>query len=498
MNAVIDHTRLHRTAKYFIDSGQVETVEAALDVLRGFGFSIHAGAELGQSEAHQIALLTLVNLARRTFLGGVEVTGVSDFPLLVPLVRGGTLSEAVQRLGGSVVTHAGASRPAALIGTCGTGRHTVSWQLTWSGWRGGVIPAREQRRLSEDAGNLLAPAVAAAVCAAELFAWHAREHTMAGRRSAGLSLWRPGADWLVGDPAEPALAYLPSRLWLIGLGNLGQAFAWLLACLPYADRGQVELVLQDFDRIAESNDSTSLLSSIEAVGRKKTREVGAWLEAAGFQTAFEERRFGEWTRRASHEPGVALCGVDNALARAALEDAGFELVVEAGLGAGPQAFRSIALHTFPSSRCAADIWSKQVSDDVPDSMERMPAYQKLKRDGMDACGLTQLASRTVGVPFVGLMAGCLAVSELLRRLNGGYALEFASGSVSALEDLETGVIEAGPYAFGHVPVSENALNSSKPASEVSDYSSRLGISDNPENFGVEGATPQCQISSGDS
>ena len=28
-------------------------------------------------------------------------------------------------------------------------------------------------------------------------------------------------------------SYLPSRLWLIGLGNLGQAFSWLLACLPY-------------------------------------------------------------------------------------------------------------------------------------------------------------------------------------------------------------------------------------------------------------------------
>jgi hypothetical protein len=450
MNAVVDHTKLHRTAKFFMDSGQAETVEAALDVLRGFGLSIHAGAELADSEAHQIALLTLVNLARRTFLGGVEVAGVSDIPLLVPLAQAGTLSEAVQRLGGSVVTHADASRPAALIGTCVLGRHPAGWQLTWSGWRGGVIPAREQRRLSEDARNLLTPAVAAAVCAAELFAWHAREHAMAGRRYAGLSLWQPGVDWLADDPTEPALAYLPSRLWLIGLGNLGQAFAWLLACLPYSDRGQVELLLQDFDRIAESNDSTSLLSSIEAVGRKKTREVGAWLEAAGFQTSFEERHFGEWTRRASHEPGVALCGVDNALARAALGKAGFDLVVEAGLGAGPGGFRNFSMHTFPASRSPEEIWSRGHVAKTED-LSTLPAYVALREDGLDACGLAQLASRTVGVPFVGLIATALALSEPLRRLHGGAGLELASGSVAALSDLETIPVETSPYGWGHTP-----------------------------------------------
>jgi hypothetical protein len=88
----------------------------------------------------------------------------------------------------------------------------------------------------------------------------------------------------------------------------------------------------------------------------------------------------------------------------------------------------------------------------------MPAYRKLKHEGMDTCGLTQLASRAVGVPFVGLIAGCLVVAELLRRLHRGRALEFASGSVTALEDLETGSIEAGPYAFGHVPVSGTLVN----------------------------------------
>jgi hypothetical protein len=273
---------------------------------------------------------------------------------------------------------------------------------------------------------------------------------MAGRRSLGLSLWNPGADWLADDPTESSVSFLPSHLWIIGLGNLGQAFAWLLASLPYRDRSSVELVLNDFDDIALSNESTSLLSHEVDVGRRKARVVAEWLEERGFCTFLEERRFGEWIVRAPHEPGVALCGVDNALARAALEKPGFGLIVEAGLGGGPEAFRSISVHTFPASRSAEEIWSRQVGQGDK-SPEDMPAYKALKSEGMDSCGLAQLASRTVGVPFVGLTAACLVIAELLRRLNGGSALELVSGSVAALEDVETVSISSGPYAFGHLP-----------------------------------------------
>jgi hypothetical protein len=117
--------------------------------------------------------------------------------------------------------------------------------------------------------------------------------------------------------------------------------------------------------------------------------------------------------------------------------------------------RSISLHTFPASRSAAANWSRQVALDS-ENFEEMPAYQALKDAGMDPCGLAQLASCTVGVPFVGLIAGCLVIAELLRRLHGGFALEFASGSVAALEDSECGSLRAPPYTCGHVPVASQA------------------------------------------
>lgn len=451
MSTMIDHTSLHRTAKYFMDSGRAETPEQAIALLNGFGLAIVVAPSIADRLDEQIALLSLVNAARRTFLGGVEVTGLPDAPVRVPLVLASTLVDAVIELGGRISDAPKPHWPTALIGDAILPAVSApSWRLSWAGWRGGVVPARMAQLASHGPCIPLAPALAAAICAAEVFAWHAGDHPMAGHRPSGLSLWAPGRDWLLDDPSEVPLAYLPSRLWLIGLGNLGQAFAWLLAALPYGDRSKVELMLQDIDALAKSNDSTSLLSSLPVVGTKKTRHVADWLEARGFTTAIEERRFGEWTRRAPHEPSVALCGVDNALARIALDKAGFDLVVEAGLGAGPDAFRSFCLHSFPSGLSPERIWSKFVGANDTD-LSAMPAYGELRKRGMDACGLAQLASRTVGVPFVGLTAAVLVIAELLRRLHGGDAIEVLSGSLLSLDDVEAFTMTGSPYAYGHVP-----------------------------------------------
>jgi hypothetical protein len=433
---MLDASTLHRGAKYFMDSGRAATHDEAMALLRSFGLTVHVDASIASSREEQIALLTLVNVARRSFLGGIEVVGLPDAKPLTRLTRARTLSRAVADYKGQVVTQANPAWPAAIVG--GRSRPETKlpvWRLRWSGWRGGVVPADAGDTEPNEAAIALAPVLAATCCAAEAFAWHAKDHVMAGHRPLGLSLWSPGADWLVPDGSEPALAWLPSSLWLIGLGNLGQAFAWVLAALPYADPKMVKL----------------LLPFVGDVGHRKARKIGAWLDARGFDTYLLESRFGKWTTRTVDDPAVAVCGVDNPIARAALEYPGFGLVVEAGLGAGPEAFRSLSVHTFPASRRAEDIWSKDTGAATA-NVEDMPAYKAMKKSGADVCGLTQLASRTVGAPFVGLIAGVLVLAELLRRLHGGAALELAAGSASALEAFETVAMQADPYAFGHVPV----------------------------------------------
>lgn len=450
MSLLVDPNDLHRTAKYFMDNGRAKTHAEAMAMLESFGLNVVVGDEVATSCDHQAALLTLVNLSRRTFLGGVRVVSLPDCPSLTTLARGRRLGEAVEELGGVIESDENVHWPTAVIGSATPSGAGPVWQLTWDGWRGGVVPRGYGERLPEGSSIPIVPALAAAACAGEAFAYYANDHVLAGRRASGMSLWKPGSDWSMPDLSEPSLSFLPSRLWIIGLGNLGQAFAWLIALLPYSDLSKVELVLHDFDVIAPSNDSTSVLSWMCDVDEKKTRVVARWLEERGFKTVLEERRFGAHTHRVPDEPGVALFGVDNANTRLSLDRAGFDLVVEAGLGAGSDAFRSIAIHTFPGPRTPSEIWGRYEQGD--NVQRNTPAYDALKAAGMDDCGLTLLKSRSVGVPFVGLTAGCLVISELLRRLHNGAHTEQLATSVLALSDVEMTERERLPYAHGHVVI----------------------------------------------
>ncbi len=106
-------------------------------------------------------------------------------------------------------------------------------------------------------------------------------------------------------------------------------------------------MLHDFDRLTLANDSTSLLTDPGLVGRRKTRAMAEWTEARRFRTSLVERLFPGGIKVAGDEPRLALGAVDNAQARAAYQDAGFDCVVEAGLGAGPSEYLALRLHTFP-------------------------------------------------------------------------------------------------------------------------------------------------------
>lgn len=114
------------------------------------------------------------------------------------------------QLGGCCASNAVTAWPVAHIGN--VKEHSESgWSLTWNGWRGGVVPLREQHRLGERDGSGLAPVLAAAACAAELFPYHSEDHPLAGRRTSGLSLWRPGFDWLTADDTEARIELTPMR-----------------------------------------------------------------------------------------------------------------------------------------------------------------------------------------------------------------------------------------------------------------------------------------------
>lgn len=418
---------LHRLVKEALDSGRAATVEDARRIFQGYRLALEIAPADASSGPHQLALLTGIALARRVFLGGVEVFGPMDAATVLPLPIGRTLGEAVAELGGRIAAPGTVTDlPHVTIG--GDARSRTSdfhLRTVFAGWRGGVVPVDSDVELPAPHTMPLAAILAVALAVNEAFLHVRNETPAAGRRAVGLSLWRPQAeyDWLQDAVDEPELQLLPSRLWLLGLGHLGQAYLWALGSLPYREPCALELVLQDVDVITESTESTSILTHAALTGLKKTRAMAQWAERRGFSTKIHERLFGAEFRRQDDEPIVALCGLDNALGRRALDTAGFGLVVETGLGRGYRDFRTIRLHTLPASRPAAQIWR-----DTPKADESIngAAYQDLlKRGALDQCGVTLLAGKAVGAPFVGAVAATLAVSEILRLLHGGALTQLA-------------------------------------------------------------------------
>lgn len=420
---IADPQVMSRVAKIAVDSGDVDTVSEAYALLETYRLEIHVGPEVANSLPHQAALLTLVNIATRTLLGGVYIAGPVDSQLKIPLPGFSSLRSAITGLGGEIVAELSDDAPRLTVGTVPdlVRDDTISLAVTFDRWSGGVKISQEQR-LAESPDTIVpAATLAAGMAMSEVFQ-RFRGNPMAGRRNVGLSLWRPDSlDWEASTDEPTELLY-PSKLWLLGLGHLGQAYLWTLGLMPYADPSTVELVLQDFDNLSMSNISTSLLTNTTLLGQKKTRAMARWAERRGFKTRIVERAFDEGMQVRHDEPNVLLGGVDNAEARACYEDAGFDWIVEAGLGSGPIEYLTMRTNTFPASRTARSKWG--VNPTVFESLPiRGAAYDRLAEDGLDQCGLVQLARRTVGASFVGTVAASLVIAEVMRRLHGGVCME---------------------------------------------------------------------------
>jgi hypothetical protein len=388
---------LNRTVKLAVDTGEADSVEAAERLFRGYKMQILVGADVVENAVLRAALLTAVNCAARTLLGGVTVVGA------------GAHADAVVALGATLEDAPRLDAPALLIGDVDAhGEWATALRVMVSNWSGGVSPARSGLRLNDKSDCAIAGVLAGALGVSEVFQ-ALRGSAKAGRHGVGFDLADIKGDWT--KPKEtPALDRLPSDLWLVGLGNLGQAYIWTLLQLPYGDRGP-RLVLQDTDTVGASNLSTSLLTTPPMLGVRKTRAMAAVIEARRGRAAIIERAFESSLRIGPDDPSVCLAGVDNALARQALEDVGFERVIEAGLGKGPEDYLGFNIHTFPAEKSAREIWSSAGPGSADISA---PAYQALLRNTNDRCGVVQLAGRSIGAPFVGAAAAAFVIAELLK------------------------------------------------------------------------------------
>jgi hypothetical protein len=418
-DSIIDE--LNRSAKLFIDSGAAATVEEAIAMLHCYRMHLVIGQDASQKPTHQAALLTALNCGRRTFLGGVSVSGSLDVPLALPVVPGKTLAEAVRYLGGVIRDDLPTGVPLVCVGAAvPAATSPFAVRTTFDGWRAAVLPL-DGIGLAETKEFAPSGVLAGALAVAEVFA-HLEGNAIAGHRTVGMSLWNQNAsaNWQDTTSDGPVPAILPADFWIIGLGHLGQALLWSIGLLPYANPGAVRLFLQDVDIAGGSTESTSILTYASDNNRLKTRICADWAEGRGFKTRLVERRLSDDLRAARDEPLLAFCGVDNPQARALIEDAGFATVFEAGLGSGVEDFRLIRTHSFPGPSKASSIWSRSGEIDLDHTTDKPPAYEDLQRRGkLDICGLTRLAQVAVGAPFVGTVTAALVLSQMIRMIADG-------------------------------------------------------------------------------
>lgn len=279
-------------------------------------------------------------------------------------------------------------------------------------------------------GNVLSAIAAAALAVSEAFLkiFIAEPGSDAGFRNLRLNLY--AASPKVGDGPEvsaPELSYAPGSWWLLGLGHLGQAYAHVISWLEYADPGAVEVVLQDTDKANPANHSTGVLTGLGVNGTRKTRMVAEKLENAGLTTRVIEQRFDELSVRQPYDMHTALIGVDNLNTRRRISGFGWNTAIDVGLGADLPGFDGITLRRFPGSTPSDQVPAWQEHPTAESDIDALPDNSAIREmHEQDPCGALVVAGTAVGVSFVGVVAACLAVAEVIRDLHGGAARAVAT------------------------------------------------------------------------
>jgi len=448
-----------------VNAGQHSFVEAE-QKLAASRLIIAIGNEGAHTPAGQAAFLTAMVTAARCF-GRVSTEGSLDGPLLCPVpIAAKSLGEAAGFLGASTEP---LQEPASriLIGADLEPGDGWSVQAHWDGWTAGVAPGRSPE--ASGRGDCPLAGVAAGALAVGQAFLAEQGDIRAGRFTQQLSLWSPELGPEVGAQPEPPLneILLPRDLWFIGLGNLGQAYLWSLTMLPYSSPQQVMLFLQDDQTVGKENWGTSILVRRGKYGSLKTRIAEDWSLARGFQVRRIDRRLNEHVFRSGTEPGIALAGLDSMPARRLLGHPGFEYIIDVGLGATVEAYRSFRINVFDSTRNPVDHF-QGVEDQTREEAEKLlqlPAYQEIALNrGDSGCGAAMLADMSVAVPFVSAFVGALSITQAIRIASGEAYHVAMTGDTGDLKTLRT-VLGRPPQrvTVGNVPAtsSDSALGSPK-------------------------------------
>lgn len=400
---------LNRTMKLSMDEGIVGSYEEAQCLFGSFRLRVVVQPGFTAVPAAEAAVLTLLNAAPRTFLGGVALVGPLDERCTQAWFANMKLGEVAQQFG--VVTSASTLDDVPTVYVGGGAQQGNAFSLGITFKRDGFVLSPDHA----DMGAVICP-VEAGVAAAGAALNDAFQHSYRKAPLAG----HQDICWKI--PPTHRGTPIPS-LWVIGLGHLGQAFLWTAALaggvlLPRNTR------LSDYDTVSWSSLSTGLLVNAPDVGKKKVDVVAEQLEALGMhvQRDYKQLSLDSGIVHSAHD--LAVVAVDNIALRRSLDRLDAKRILEGGIGDGADAFTRIQLHAFPGPRKARDIWLGEDARAVRAVDISKPAYQALLEKSGDECGTTLIAGRSVATPFIGAFAGAALCMLAKDSLSSDYAWNY--------------------------------------------------------------------------
>jgi hypothetical protein len=419
-----------RLSKILVDTDDILFSEAEAR-LRTLKLEIVVGGQTASPAAHA-AVLTAVSVGRRTFLGGVRVTGILDQPLLTALpIEGPTLGNACAAIGAQAFD--GNASFTIIVGETDAADDGQTVAVWWDGWDAGVRwPGRSS---AGDSTNPLAGIAAGALAVGCGF------DTVRGKPAAlpaDIQLWEQP------DPPAFAHVFLPGAVWIVGLGNLGQAFSWALASMPYARPADVQLILHDFDWVSEENWGTSVLVPDGTYGGLKTKLAEEWLDRRGFSVRRVDRRLRATDRVVEGEPRLAFSGLDKISARRDMESLGFGAIVDAGLGRTAGDFDRFRVTVFHRDRPIGAYFAG-MEDPTPAEVPSSAAYQALAKE--DRCGAAEVAGASVAVPHVSAVAAGVALARMIALVSGQSVPPSTARRTSAVR-VRPAIAAEGPQCPG--------------------------------------------------
>jgi hypothetical protein len=405
MTAHLKHSRITKALTDRL--GGAASFPEAEENLNKVRVAIVLAPDQARTAAGQAAALTAIATSCKCF-GSATLVAEPESKLVKALPVGDTVGVAATSLGAVVAASVSCDATHVVrIGSSVAPDGETFVRCWWNGWIAGIVPAWDDRPLGAS-GNPLAGVFSGALAVREIFATVLR-YPRSGSRQSIVSLWESGIDPEIAAPG-PAQVYIPSRLWFVGLGHVGQGILWAFGLLPVCG---IEAVLQDDQKAGEENEATGLLTTGDDLNRRKARIAADWLDKIGWSTrAIERRHYGDIPLLAG-DPAIVITSLDEPDARIQITNTGFEYLIDAGIGHGPIDFEALQIRVLKKGVDAVTFWSSpDRSRSVDQLMEREP-YRALEGVS-DRCGSLTLANASIAVPFVGAAVGALTVAQAIR------------------------------------------------------------------------------------